>query len=251
MQKRPIVDTSAHIHTAPIVPRTASIATRLNQAAMRSVHGQESCKENEDIMLEELSPKPLHIRFAHHVSNLLAPVTISLPLIALVAFYQARDLFAALFYALSTLLFLSLAPAMYVLIGVRQGRISDIEVSNRSERAGPFLFGMMSTIVGLFILLITHGPKNLETLLFLTGVCGIVMMLTTLWWKISIHTSSLACAATVLTSLYGIVMLPAYLLVVLVGWSRVVLRRHTVAQVVIGALVSIVITMVIMKVRGV
>ena len=196
-------------------------------------------------------PKPFHIRCAQCISNILAPITISLPLIVLVAFYHARNLFTALSYALITLLFVSLAPATYVLIGVRQGKISDLEVSNRKERTGPFLFGIISTIVGLFILLFTDGPKNLETLVFITGVSGIVMTLTTLWWKISIHASSLAVAATLLATLYGIVMLPTYLLVVLVGWSRVALRRHTVAQVVIGALVSIALTVAILKVRGV
>jgi len=206
---------------------------------------------NEDIILEERCLKPFRIRCAQHVSNILAPVTVSLPLVASVAFYRARDLSTALLDALITLFFLSLAPAMYVLIGVHQGKISDLEITNRSERAGPFLFGIMSTIIGLFILLFTNGPKNLETLLFIMGVSGIIMTLTTLWWKVSVHASTLASAATILTTLYGIVMLPTYLLIVLVGWSRVVLRRHTVAQVVVGSLLSILLTAVILKVRGV
>ncbi len=206
---------------------------------------------NEDVILKEPCLKAFHIRFARYISNILAPVVVSLPLVVLVAFYRARDLSTSLLYALVTLFFLSLAPAMYVLIGVRQGKISDLEITNRSERAGPFLFGIMSTIIGLFILLFTNAPKNLETLLFITGLSGIIMTLTTLWWKISVHASTLAGAATVLTVLYGIVMLPTYLLVVLVGWSRVVLRRHTVAQVVVGSLLSIVLTAVILKVRGV
>lgn len=206
---------------------------------------------NEGIILEEGCLKPFRIRCAQYISNILAPVTISLPLVASVAFYRARDLSTALLYALTTLFFLSLAPAIFVLIGVRQGKISDLEITNRSERAGPFLFSIMSTIIGLFILLFTHAPKNLETLLFITGVSGIIMTVTTLWWKISIHASSLAGAATVLTILYGFVMLPTYLLVILVGWSRVVLRRHTVTQVVVGSLLSIILTALILKVRGV
>jgi membrane-associated phospholipid phosphatase len=215
------------------------------------MHNHSTIDTNENVFLEDSCFKPFHIRFAQHISNILAPVTISLPLVALVAFYRARDLATALLYALITLFFLSLAPAIYVLIGVRQGKISDLEITNRSERAGPFLFGILSTIIGLSILLLTNAPKDLQTLLFLTGVSGIIMTVTTLWWKISIHASSLAGAATVLTILYGFVMLPTYLLVILVGWSRIVLRRHTVAQVVVGSLLSIVLTALILKVRGV
>lgn len=54
-----------------------------------------------------------------------------------------------------------------------------------------------------------------------------------------------------LTVLYGAVMLPTFVLLALVSWSRVVLRRHTKAQVIGGALVSIAISLVILKLRGV
>jgi len=77
------------------------------------------------------------------------------------------------------------------------------------------------------------------------------MLFITLWWKISIHASSLAGTVTFLTALYGAIVLPAFLLVILVSWSRVVLRRHTVAQVVAGALVSITLTSAILFIRGV
>jgi membrane-associated phospholipid phosphatase len=77
------------------------------------------------------------------------------------------------------------------------------------------------------------------------------MMVTTLWWKISIHASSIAGAATMLTALYGMVLLPSFLLLILVSWSRVVLRRHTVAQVVAGSLLSIALSLLVLKLRGI
>jgi membrane-associated phospholipid phosphatase len=45
-------------------------------------------------------------------------------------------------------------------------------------------------------------------------------------------------------------MLPLFALVALVSWSRVVLRRHTLAQVIAGSLAGIVLTPLILKVRG-
>ena len=123
--------------------------------------------------------------------------------------------------------------------------------SYRTERTGPFLFGIVSITVGLIALMTIHGPKNLETVLMIAAVSGIIMMVTTLWWKISIHTSSLAGAATMLTALYGAMMLPAFLLLPLVGWSRVVLGRHTIAQVVVGSLVSMALATLFILIRGV
>ena len=204
---------------------------------------------NEHPVIETSSPKPLRIRFARLVSNILAPVTISIPAVLLVAFYES--LASALFYTSVTLFFLSFGPMLYIIIGVRLGKFSDVDVSRRKERIGPFLFGLASVLAGLVTLVLIKAPKNLQTLLIITAVSCIVMLVITLWWKISIHASSLAGTVTFLTALYGVIVLPAFLLVVLVSWSRVVLRRHTVAQVVAGALVSITLTSAILFIRGV
>lgn len=196
-------------------------------------------------------PKPLQVRIARHVSNILAPVTVSLPFVALVALYHANNALSVVLYTLLTLLFLSLGPMAYILIAVRRGKISDLDVSRRAERVGPFLFGIASVTIGLFVLFYLQAPKNLETLLIITAISGVIMMVTTFWWKISIHASSLAASVTMLTALYGRGVLSAFALVVLVSWSRVVLRRHTVRQVIAGAVVSIVLAVVILYVRGI
>jgi len=202
---------------------------------------------DEHIIIEP-QPKPVHVRMARHVSNILSPASISLPFIVLVALYRASDKLTALLYALITLFFVSVGPLAYIVIGVHLGKLSDIDISRRSERAGPFLFGISSTLAGLLVLLLIQGPKNLQTALIITIVSAIILLITTLWWKISIHASSLGGVATMLTALYGAAMLPCFFLV---SWSRVVLRRHTILQVIAGSLVSIVLSLLILKLRGV
>ena len=205
----------------------------------------------EEHVIVEPKSKPIHVRVARLVSNILAPASISLPFIVLVALYHAQNVPHALLYILITLFFFSIGPFIYILISVRIGKISDVDVSRRTERAGPFLFGISSVLAGWLALIILQGPANLQTLMMITAISGVVMMVTTLWWKISIHASSMGGVATVLTALYGAIMLPIFLLLILVGWSRVVLRRHTVPQVVAGSLVSIALTLLILKLRGV
>ena len=190
-------------------------------------------------------------RIARRVSYILAPATISLPFIFLVAFYQAQDLLTAFIYACITLFFLSVGPLLYIIIGVRRGKLSDIDVSRRSQRAGPFIFGIVSVMIGWLVLTFTNGPRNLQTVMMITVFSGIIMMVITFWWKISMHASSLGGVATMLTVLYGAVMLPLFVLLVLVSWSRVVLRRHTVTQVIAGSLAGIVLSLVILTLRGV
>ena len=205
----------------------------------------------EEHVIVQPKSKPIHVRAARLISNILAPAPISVPLIVLVALYHAQNAPLALLYALITLFFLSIGPFIYILIAVHLGKISDVDVSRRTERAGPFLFGISSVLAGWLVLIILRGPTDLQTVLIITAVSGIVMMVTTLWWKISIHASSMGGAATMLTAFYGAIMLPAFLLLILVSWSRVVLRRHTVLQVVAGSLVSIALTLLILKIRGI
>lgn len=198
-----------------------------------------------------LSPQPKRVRVARYVSNILSPLAVSVPFVFCVALYHAHNVLIALLYALIILFFLSFGPMVYILVGVRMGKFTDSDVSMRSQRVGPFLFGITSALIGLGTLFFTHGPKNLQTLLLITIVSGFVMMIVTLWWKISIHASSLAAAATLLTALYGSIVFPIFLLLAAVCWSRVVLRRHTLGQVVAGSVVSIALTTLILALRGV
>ena len=190
------------------------------------------------------------IRIARQVSNFLAPATISLPFILLVAFYRASDKLSALIYACITLFFLSVGPLLYIIIGVRLGKLSDIDVSRRSQRVGPFIFGIVSATIGWLVLSLTNGPRNLQTVMIITIFSGIIMMVITFCWKISMHASSMSGIVTMLTVLYGAVMLPLFVLLVLVSWSRVTLRRHTIPQVIAGSFAGIVLSLIILKIRG-
>lgn len=190
------------------------------------------------------------ITCARYISTILSPAAVSIPLIVLVAFYHTSTLFPALGYASLTLFFLSFGPLVYILLGVRLGKLSDFDVSRRTERTGPFFFGLLSVTLGLLALLFLHAPRNLETVMMITAASGLVMIGITWRWKISIHAATLAGALTMLTALYGVGMLPTFGLLVLVSWSRVLLRRHTVAQVIAGSLVSVVLTSAVLLLRG-
>ena len=187
---------------------------------------------------------------AHILSIALGPVVVSVLLVVLVALSQREDLPAELGYAGLTLCFLSGGPLGFILLGVRLGKLSDLDVSQRDERTGPMLFGLCSALVGLGVLFSLHAPKNLETILVITIASDLLLLLVTWWWKISVHTTALAGALTLLTALYGAAMLPAFVLLWFVSWSRIVLGRHTLAQVIAGSCASIAVTLSVLLFRG-
>jgi membrane-associated phospholipid phosphatase len=145
---------------------------------------------------------------------------------------------------------LSIGPLLYILIGVRLGKFTDLDVSVRSQRTSPLLFSGISSLIGYLVLVTIHGPKHLESVLLISVINSTLLLLISFWWKMSMHSMSLASVITMLSMLYGYLMLPAFLLVILVSWSRVVLRRHTLAQVIIGSFMGIALTWLFLTVRG-
>jgi membrane-associated phospholipid phosphatase len=68
-------------------------------------------------------------------------------------------------------------------------------------------------------------------------VAGIVMLAAVSpFWKISGHAAAVSSAAAIFVLMLGPAWLPLLVLIPAVGWSRVVLRAHTLAQVVAGSL---------------
>jgi membrane-associated phospholipid phosphatase len=186
--------------------------------------------------------------FAHFISTVLSPAVVALPFIILMALARKnQNIFLSV---LITIFFLCIGPMTYIIIGVICGKFTDLDVSLRSQRVGPFLFGIASTLIGYIVLSLTHGQRNLETLLLLVAISGFVMMFITFWWKISMHASALSAAVTALTLVYGLIVLPAYLLVILVSWSRVKLQRHTLGQVIAGAIVGVALSWILIRIRG-
>ena len=96
---------------------------------------------------------------------------------------------------------------------------------------------------------IAHRPQHIKSGLMDIGAnmsnLVSVALLITLRWKISIHAGGAAGAATVLALLYGVQALPLLAGVALIGWSRVVLGKHTWLQVLAGAVISVIITVVV------
>ncbi len=132
--------------------------------------------------------------------------------------------------------FVCLLPLAYVLVMVRLGRITDHHVSDRRQRPALLLTTLVSVLAGLLLLQVLHAPLSVSVMI-LALIGGIaVLAVVSAFWKMSGHASALAGTTVIAILMFGPAWLPLLLLVPAVGWSRLVLRAHTVAQVVIGSL---------------
>lgn len=141
-------------------------------------------------------------------------------------------------WGLLAALFSAVIPFGYIVLGVRRGRLTDHHIHLREQRRIPLAFGVASVLAGLVLLLVLAAPRALIALVVAgavgLGVCAAV----THWWKMSIHTAVAAGTCVILALHLGPAWLTTAAVVALVGWSRVRLGAHTVAQVLVGALIG-------------
>jgi len=119
-----------------------------------------------------------------------------------------------------------------------RGRVSDIEISSRRERLGPLLltticFSSASIVVQSF-----GAPPAVVGLSCVLGVQAFVTLLISLCWKISVHCLTAATVGGLVWHLWG-EPLPLLIVVPVMIWSRLYLKRHTPAQTIAGSLLGV------------
>jgi membrane-associated phospholipid phosphatase len=182
---------------------------------------------------------PRRLRVARLVGELLSPPPILVVLALLVAWASSPTPALAVLWGGIAAVFASVLPYALILRGVRQGRLSDKNISLRAQRIRFGVVAITSILLGLAVLAAFDAPAEMVALLASIAVgvaCGWVV---TLWWKISVHAAIAAGAATVLLLVFGPALLAIWLLVALIAWSRVQVGDHTPAQVLAGVALGV------------
>lgn len=133
-------------------------------------------------------------------------------------------------------------PMLYILVGMRKGWVSDLELSRREDRPRFILVSVSSDILALVLLLWGGAPRLVWALALVYATLGITMFTISNFWKISLHMVSVSGFATLLVYAFGPGAAVMYLALPLVAWARLYRKKHTPAQLVAGALAGLAIT---------
>lgn len=179
-------------------------------------------------------------RLARWTSILFDSSVLSIPIFLAFGWIDAGTI--GLGWAILILIIVTGIPLAYLVIGLRYGWVSDMEMTQRSERPRFILISLSSDVLALLVLLFLHGP-HLLSVIVLTYFCLAITMLTiSRFWKISLHMAGVGGFSTALLYVFGIPMLWVFLSLPLVAWARLHRRKHTLAQLVIGAIAGILVT---------
>jgi hypothetical protein len=187
-------------------------------------------------------------RWARLVSNLLSPPLVWAVMIFAIAFHVTSNWTLALTYALVYGVMICLLPILYIAWMVRRGKISDIHMKERRERIIPFLVSMLCSILAWVALRLMNAPDILPLVAVVTLIQLSIMAVITLFWQISMHAMGITVAVVAMGVVFGGgAALATTPLVPIVAAARLSLRRHTLAQVIAGALLGVLIPLLVVS----
>lgn len=180
--------------------------------------------------------------WARLVSDLFSPPVLWGALAFPIAFQAAESPSQALMWALLYVTLVCVMPLLYIIWMVKRGKISDLHMEVRNQRIKPFIVSLFATTLAWWSLRALGAPSIISQLA-LSGMIQIaVLAAITLIWQVSMHAMSTGSAVIGAVWVYGgpalLVMIP---LLLLVGYARLRLNRHTPAQVVVGAFIGLLI----------
>jgi len=208
-----------------------------------------------DYPLSDRLAMPPHARWSEQAANFVSILFCPpLMLVAAVAFIAAHlphpeSQSLARWYAA----FILLTPMLFIVWLKRQGWVSDFDLSVRRERVLPMFIAWLGLLVGWLALRAADAPRLLLAFALLQICQGAIFLLITLFWKISLHTTTVSSLTALWWVMTGSVVflwlgLP---LVVLVAWARLRLRRHTAAQAIAGTLLGVLACLIVWQFYGV
>ena len=146
-------------------------------------------------------------------------------------------------------LFTILLPTFLIRLYRRYNGWTPIELGRKERRMVPYIISILCYFVCVYLMEQLHIPHFMASIVIAALVVQIVCALINMFWKISTHTAAIggfAGALFVFADAFGFnpVWWFCLLFVVagLMGSSRMILRQHTLAQVVTGFLVGAVCT---------
>lgn len=179
-------------------------------------------------------------KFARFISTLFVPPSFTIIVYTLFTLTLETESLKKILTFIIPFIFGFVSPIALFLYLRKKGKLVDQDASIKEERTFPFLVAIIFYSIGLIMIL----KFNLHIISIAFWFCYISNTLITIlinkYWKISAHAmgASGPFAAIIFSfGWIGFLMLP---IVVLVGWSRLKLKCHTLSQVVIGVIFAFV-----------
>lgn len=186
----------------------------------------------------------MKIKIARIFSTIfIPPVNLLILFYYLSAQFETDNLKSMVVFA-SALFFGFLLPVSFFFFLRRKNKIVDNDATNKSERNVPYLFGIITSVFALVILIFFGTSKITIVSWGIYSTTTLALLVINRYWKISAHALGAAVPAAIILY-FNISYLPeVFIILVIVSWSRIELKCHTIPQVLAGTLLGIFISLI-------
>ena len=143
-------------------------------------------------------------------------------------------------------LFTVLLPTLLIHLYRKYQGWSLLDIGAKERRMVPYVISILCYFACFYLMNVLHIPRFMSSILVAALIIQVVCALINVWWKISTHTAAIGGVAGALISFslifsYNPVWWLCIVIILagMVGTSRMILRQHSLFQVVAGFLVGL------------
>lgn len=185
-------------------------------------------------------------RAADLISAVVDPSVVVVLVLLIIALRVSDSAGAGLKWFALTTAFVAGLPLLALAVFVRKGWVHDRHVVVRSQRHRLHVVAILSVALGLLALWAASAPHRLLVAVLAMLADFIVVALSSLVSKVSGHTTTISGAASLLAVYWTPwTLLVTAPLVLAVAWARIRAGRHSVAQVLAGAVLGAGVTLLV------
>lgn len=187
-----------------------------------------------------MSTKLYARKAAELISNLTLPPLLSIPVFLSINYYFL-NFKEFLLISFTSIFFSSLLPILVMVIWSKKENI-DLDMPEKENRSVPLIIVILIYFIGFLALMTLNAPLLTSALMFCYFSNTLIVYFINKYWKISIHSMGVAGPTTALIFAFGPMGSILGLILPLVMWSRVYLKKHTMTQVIAGAILGFLLT---------
>lgn len=189
-----------------------------------------------------MAEKAVYDKIARIISTIFVPPSIMLFIFFYFAFAFESSAEKKIAVVAAVILFGFILPVIMFVYFRKRGQIVDIDASLKEERTVPFLIAVFFYLCGL-IFLILAGINFITLSCWFCYISNtLIIILINKNWKISAHALGVSGPLGAITYALGPQGLLFVVLLLIVGWSRLHLKVHTIAQIIAGGITGFALT---------
>lgn len=164
---------------------------------------------------------------------------LTLSIFAIIALFTYEEFQRAFLHSIFIVagIFLPLILKMY--LGSKSGTYTNFDVSDKTQRQTWYLYALLVLLVITIILFATDQPRTLRLSVLFSLVLLATSQIMNYFIKSSLHVSFNIFLSLLIMPMNLIAGIFFLLFTIIIGWARLTLKRHTLKEIIAGAVIGL------------